>query len=28
VGTYDYACTIFCGSGHPTMNGRLVVRNP
>ncbi len=28
VGTYDYACTIFCGSGHPTMAGRIVIRNP
>jgi heme/copper-type cytochrome/quinol oxidase subunit 2 len=28
VGTYDYACTIFCGSGHGTMNGKIVVVNP
>ncbi len=28
VGTYDYACTIFCGSGHGTMNGKIVVSNP
>ena len=28
VGTYDYACTIFCGSGHGGMTGRIVVANP
>jgi len=28
VGTYSYACTIFCGSGHAGMSGRIVVREP
>lgn len=28
VGTYPYACTIFCGSGHGSMNGRIVIREP
>ncbi len=26
-GTFDYMCNVYCGNGHPTMRGQIIVTN-